>query len=137
MGILFLQNYSISIIYCFNLFHLVYSAITSLYILSHWVSVNLYFSKQNKKFSINKLVANIIEEEEEAFSVSQIQIKNNSLSALIFKQIKKTWSILCWVIQQSWFARVNALCNLSRKKSREVAAHFWADFWVGVASCCI
>ena len=33
-----------------------------------------------------------------------------------------------WEIQRSWFARVNALCNLSRKKSREVAAHFWADF---------
>ena len=27
-----------------------------------------------------------------------------------------------WAIQRSWFARVNALCNLSRKKSREVAA---------------
>ena len=25
-----------------------------------------------------------------------------------------------WAIQRSWFARVNALCNLSRKKSREV-----------------
>ena len=33
-----------------------------------------------------------------------------------------------WAIQRSWFARVNALCNLSRKKSREVAAHFLADF---------
>ena len=33
-----------------------------------------------------------------------------------------------WVIQRSWFARVNALCNLSRKKSQEVAAHFLADF---------
>ena len=33
-----------------------------------------------------------------------------------------------WAIQQSWFARVNALCNLSRKKSREVAAHFRAYF---------
>ena len=42
-----------------------------------------------------------------------------------------------WVIQWSWFARMNALCNLSRKKSREVAAHFRADFWVGVASCCV
>ena len=31
-------------------------------------------------------------------------------------------------IQRSWFARVNALCNLSRKKSREVAVHFRADF---------
>ena len=27
-----------------------------------------------------------------------------------------------WAIQRNWFARVNALCNLSRKKSREVAA---------------
>ena len=33
-----------------------------------------------------------------------------------------------WAIQRSWFARVNVLCNLSRKKSREVAAHFRADF---------
>ena len=33
-----------------------------------------------------------------------------------------------WAIQRSWFARVNALCNLSRKKSREVAAHIRADF---------
>ena len=30
-----------------------------------------------------------------------------------------------WAIQQSWFARVNAPCNLSHKMSREVAAHFW------------
>ena len=42
-----------------------------------------------------------------------------------------------WAIQRSWFARVNALCNLSRKKSWEVAAHFRADFWVGVASRCV
>ena len=33
-----------------------------------------------------------------------------------------------WAIQRTWFARVNALCNLSAKKSREVAAHFRADF---------
>ena len=33
-----------------------------------------------------------------------------------------------WAIQLSWFARVNALCNLSRKKSREVISHFRADF---------
>ena len=26
-----------------------------------------------------------------------------------------------WAIQRSWFAGVNAICNLSRKKSREVA----------------
>ena len=32
------------------------------------------------------------------------------------------------VIQQNWFARVKVLCNLSRKKLREVAAHFRADF---------
>ena len=33
-----------------------------------------------------------------------------------------------WAIQRSWFARVNALCNLSCKKLREVAAHFWVWF---------
>ena len=27
-----------------------------------------------------------------------------------------------WAVQWGWFARVNVLCNLSRKKSREVAA---------------
>ena len=32
---------------------------------------------------------------------------------------------------------LNALCNLSWKKLREVAAHYQADFWVGVASCCV
>ena len=42
-----------------------------------------------------------------------------------------------WAIQWSWFARVNALCNLSRKKLREVTAHFRADFCVGVASHCV
>ena len=42
-----------------------------------------------------------------------------------------------WAIQWSWFARVTALCNLSRKKSQEVAAHFWVDFWAGVASRCV
>ena len=44
-----------------------------------------------------------------------------------------------WAIRRSWFANalVNALCNLSRKKSREVAAHFRADFWVGVALRCV
>ena len=38
------------------------------------------------------------------------------------------WTCIYWAIQGSWFARVNALCNLSRKKSREIAAHFRADF---------
>ena len=34
-----------------------------------------------------------------------------------------------WAIQRSWFARVNALCNLSRKKSpREVAAQLPGRF---------
>ena len=27
-----------------------------------------------------------------------------------------------WAVQRRWFARVNALCNLSHKKTREVAA---------------
>ena len=44
---------------------------------------------------------------------------------------------LYWAIQQSWFARVNTLCNLLRKTSREVAAHFRADFWEGVDSRCV
>ena len=37
-------------------------------------------------------------------------------------------SLFYWAIQQSWFARVNALCNLSCKKLREVAVHLQADF---------
>ena len=45
--------------------------------------------------------------------------------------------MMYWAMQRSWFARVNTLCNLSRKKLQEVAAHFWADFGVGVASCCV
>ena len=49
--------------------------------------------------------------------------------------MKRLWGY--WAIQRSWFARVNAFCNLSRKKSQEVAAHFRADFWVGVASGCV
>ena len=40
--------------------------------------------------------------------------------------VGEIWRYLA--IQRSWFARVNALCKLSRKKSREVATHFWADF---------
>ena len=31
-------------------------------------------------------------------------------------------SYTCWAVQWSWFARANALCNLSHKKSREVVA---------------
>ena len=30
--------------------------------------------------------------------------------------------LIYWAVQRSWFARVNTLCNLSRKTSREVAA---------------
>ena len=33
-----------------------------------------------------------------------------------------------WAVQWRWFARVNALCNLSRKKSREVAASLPGPF---------
>ena len=51
---------------------------------------------------------------------------------------ERTISRCCYrAIQRSWFARVNSLCNLSRKTSREVAAHFRADFGVGVASRCV
>ena len=44
---------------------------------------------------------------------------------LLFRPLSAS---MYWAIQRSWFARVNALCNLSAKKSREVAAHFRADF---------
>ena len=37
-------------------------------------------------------------------------------------------SFVCWAVQWSWFARVNALCNLSRRKSREVAASLPGQF---------
>ena len=45
-----------------------------------------------------------------------------------FHAVSALTMVVYWAIRRSWFARVNALCNLSRKKSREVAAHFRADF---------
>ena len=63
--------------------------------------------------------------------VTEMRCKINSSSHV------QIWSVGYWAIQRSWFSRVNALCNLSRKKSQEVAAHFRADFWVGVASRCV
>ena len=36
---------------------------------------------------------------------------------------------VCWAVQWSWFARVNALCNLSCKRSQR---HVRPDFWVPV-----
>ena len=36
--------------------------------------------------------------------------------------VQYMWVHGCWAVQWSWFSRVNALCNLSRKKSREVSA---------------
>ena len=38
-----------------------------------------------------------------------------------------------WAVQWSWFAWVNALCNLSRKKLREVAASLPGRF---LSRCC-
>ena len=38
------------------------------------------------------------------------------------------WGSPYWVVQWSWFARMNALCNLSRKKSREVAVSLLGRF---------
>ena len=57
--------------------------------------------------------------------------RKNSNSKALFSKHRSLGSFEpdnYWAIQRSWFARVNALCNLSRKKSREVAAHFRADF---------
>ena len=70
---------------------------------------------------------------------SPIEWKEDQQKGLPLHNEKKTnrRDFPYWAIQRSWFARVNALCNLSRKKSREVAVHFWADFWVGVASHCV
>ena len=42
-----------------------------------------------------------------------------------------------WAVQWSWFTRVNALCNLSRKKSWKVTLQLPGRFWVGVASRCV
>ena len=50
------------------------------------------------------------------------------MSCVVYTGRKKTCRVCCWDIDligrfsESWFARVNALCNLSRKKLREVAA---------------
>ena len=45
------------------------------------------------------------------------------------QRIEYKINALCyWAIQRSWFARVNALCNISRNMLQEVAAHFRADF---------
>ena len=48
------------------------------------------------------------------------------MSQELFRMCGSWGPVLCprflvWVVQRSWFSRVNALCNLSRKKSREVA----------------
>ena len=49
----------------------------------------------------------------------QVQVSRSTKAVLGWGE--RTWGIY-WVVQWSWFAQVNALCNLSRKKSREVAA---------------
>ena len=45
-----------------------------------------------------------------------------SLVTLVLHGLLPLASSMYWAIKRSWFARVNALCNLSRKQSREVAA---------------
>ena len=84
-----------------------------------------------------------VEEEDEVFAtvVRQLDVLELAIddsSAIPVRGRFRDWkkqqnnnnnsSHFYWAIQRSWFARVNALCNLSRKKSREVAAHFRADF---------
>ena len=61
--------------------------------------------------------------------VPEKQKEETALRCLVYPTpLRSTDSPRYWAIQRSWFARVNALCNLSRKMSREVAAHFRADF---------
>ena len=47
------------------------------------------------------------------------------------------FTVLYWAFQWSWFARVNARCNLSSKKSREVAASLPGRFLRSCFTLCI
>ena len=66
--------------------------------------------------------------------ILQRNTKDNPSPKQCYERTRQEVNHHYWAIQRSWLASVHALCNLSRKKSREVAAHFLADFWVGVAS---
>ena len=52
---------------------------------------------------------------------------------LILSLIRGTVCSFHWVVQWSWFARVNALCNFSCKKSQEVTASLSGQF---LSRCC-
>ena len=39
----------------------------------------------------------------------------------LFSACSTIFKYFYWAIQRSWFARVNALCNLSRKKSQHTS----------------
>ena len=56
--------------------------------------------------------------------VSTFQWHFHYVFFLFFRVPLLPYQTVCyyWAVQWSWFARVNALCNLSRKMSREVAA---------------
>ena len=70
-----------------------------------------------------------------AYIAPWFQNGGGSQKALVCDSIRPSgMDLYYWAIQQSWFARVNSLCNLSCKKSQKVTAHFQADFWVGIAS---
>ena len=60
------------------------------------------------------------------------QLKNSQTQTCLVKSLHKN-SCLCWAVQSSWFAWVNALCNLSRKKLQEVAASLPGWF---LSRCC-
>ena len=58
------------------------------------------------------------------FSVSATEGRVVSVDGVaVSVHVLREWRRIIWLVGWlSWFARVNALCNLSRKKSREVAA---------------
>ena len=89
--------------------------------------------------TVHKSSSHCTQQQQSQYTTAAVTVHNSSSHCTQQQQslYRKAAVTVYWVIQRSWFARVNALCNLSRKKSREVAAHFRADFWVGVALRCV
>ena len=56
------------------------------------------------------------------------QSSGRTSSLTLHDSLRFTLATNYWAVQWNWSARVNALCNLPRKKSREVAASLWRRF---------
>ena len=90
----------------------------------HKVQLSTYFNEMNSNFHPWNLAVTVLSQS------LLLAVGNHPL--LCFTML---CCLLCWAVQWSWFARVNALCNLSRKKRSQ--RHFLADFWVGGVSRCV